>query len=59
VPSALTASADEILPLVGIVKVTGLGGLMVTPSGATPFHPALRLTVELKPSTDDNMIVAD
>jgi len=39
--------------------VTGVGKLTVTPVGAAPFQPAVRLTVEPKPSTDDSVIVAD
>jgi hypothetical protein len=32
---------------------------MLTPLGAVPDHPAARLTVELNPSRDERMIVAD
>jgi hypothetical protein len=31
----------------------------VIPSGAAPLQPAVRLTVELNPSTDESTILAD
>lgn len=49
--------AEEALPPAGMV--TGVGRLTVTPLGAAPFQPAVRLTVELKPSIDESTIVAD
>lgn len=55
--SAVKTRVDDALPTEG--TVTGLGRLTVTPSGAAPFQPAVRFTVELKPSTDASTIVAD
>ena len=49
----------DALPPAGTVTVTGLGGLTVTPLGAAPAQPAVRLTVEPNPSREERMIVAD
>ena len=50
---------EDMLPLAGTARVTGVGGLTLTPSGAAPLQPAVMLTVELNPSTDERMIDAD
>ena len=39
--------------------VTGVGRLTVTPLGVGPFHPAVSVIVELKPSSDEIWMVAD
>ena len=54
--SVVTVRAEEALPAAG--TVTGVGRLMVTPSGADPIQLAVRLTVELNPSTEESKIVA-
>ena len=41
------------------MTITGFGGLTVTPLGAAPDQPAVRLTVEPNPSREERMIVAD
>jgi len=48
---------EVALPPAGIV--TGIGRLIVTPSGATPVQAADRLTTELNPFTDENTTVVD
>ena len=55
----MRVSVEDMLPLEGTVTVTGFGELTLTPLGAAPFQPAVRLTVELKPSIDDSMMLAD
>ena len=52
-------SVEDTLPLAGTVTVTGDGGLTLTPLGAAPFQPAVRLTVEVNPSIDDSTMSAD
>ena len=48
---------EAALPPAG--TATWFGRLTPTPEGATPFQAAVRLTEELKPSTDDRTIVTD
>jgi hypothetical protein len=50
---------EEALPLDGIVIVTGLGEVTLTSLGATPSQPADRVTVEVRPFTDDSIMLAD
>jgi len=52
-------TVEDTVPLAGTVTMTGVGGLTVTPLGAAPFQPAVRLTVELNPSIDDSTMSAD
>jgi len=52
-------SVEDTLPVAGIVTMTGVGGLTVTPLGAAPFQPTEKLTVELNAPTDDSTISTD
>jgi hypothetical protein len=54
---AVRVRVEDALPPAG--TVTELCRLTATPSGAAPFQPAVRLTVEVTPSTDERTIVAD
>jgi hypothetical protein len=47
---------DALLPA---GTVTGVGRLKVTPAGAVPVQAAVRLTEELNPFMDENIIVVD
>jgi hypothetical protein len=55
-PAVIVRIAD-VLPPAG--TATGLGRVIVTPLGAAPIHAADRLIEELKPFSDDNIIVVD
>jgi len=54
---AVTVRVEEALPDDG--TVTGVGRVTATPSGAAPLQPAVRLTVEMNPSTEESTIVAE
>ena len=55
----MNVSVEVVLPLEGIVTVTGFGGVTLTSSGAVPVQPADRVTVELRPSTEVSIMLAD
>jgi hypothetical protein len=55
--SAVRVRVEDAVPPAG--RVTGLGRLTVTPSGAVPVQAADRLMEELKPFTEENTIVVD
>ena len=57
--SAVRVRVEETLPLPGTVTVNGVGGLTLTPTGAAPSQPAVRVTVEPNPSVEERMIAAD
>ena len=55
----MNVSVEVVLPLDGIDIVTGVGGVTLTSFGAVPVQPADRVTVELKPSTEVSIMLAD
>ena len=50
---------EETVPLAETVTVNGVSGLTLTPTGAAPSQPAVRVTVEPNPSVEESMIAAD
>jgi len=55
--SVVRLREEATLPPAG--TVTGVRRLTVTPSGAAPLQAAVRLTEELKPFSDESIIVVD
>jgi len=55
----VNVSVEVMLPLEGTVTVTGVGGVTLTSFGAVPVQPADSVTVELNPSTELTMTLAD
>jgi len=55
--SEVRVRVEKTLPDDG--TVTGVERVTATPSGAAPLQPAVRLTVELNPSTEESTTVSE